>query len=670
VSAASLAVLLALVAAGGDESVPYEKRATYDETLRASLDALHVPSFGPWHVAGPFPNPDRKGHATQYPPESGRVDLAATYASAASKAPVEWRRMDAFTDDGAANDLAVFERGDDVVAYAFRRIDCGAPRELPVALGSDDTLAVWLNGEKLLDLDVYRSLTPGEDRVVLPLRAGENQLLLKVANGGGGWQFSFEPDESAILDPEKDRAVRRLLTRDFPDDPRSGVPGIEAHHWEIEKLRTPRGLLLETTGIDFRADGALVLATRRGDVYVMPRALQGDFAATRFASGLHEPGGLRVDGDSVVVVQKPEITRLRDTDGDGAADVYETLTNAWGLSTNFHEFAFGPVPDGKGGFYGTLGIAIVPGGATRNEQEPDRGSVWHVDANGEFHVVARGLRAPNGIGTDLDGEIFFTDNQGDWVPACPVSHVAEGAFYGQRFALPDRNADVPRKLPACWLPYNRIANSATAIAAFPKDGSFGPFEGQLVVGDLAKASLIRVFLERPNVGGEFQGACFPMRLGFSSGVERFVFGPDKKLWVGETKRGWWSAGSALYGLERVRYTGVVPFEAKAIRIAGPDSFRVEFTKPVEKRSLERPLAVAVEQFTYHYWATYGSPEIETKGLAVESVEVAPDGLSATLRVPGLLALRIVAFRMDGVRSAEGDRLLHAEAYYTLNEFPR
>lgn len=657
-------VLAALLALG---DVPYEKKATYDETLRHSLDALGVPSLGPWHVVGPFPNPDRKGHGTAYPPETGPVDLGATYESAAAGGRVAWRRMDSFAD-GAANDLAVFDRVTDVVAYVYRRIDCAVARPLAVGLGSDDTLAVFLNGEKLLDLDVYRALTPNEDRLVLPLRAGENHLLLKVANGGGGFQFSFEPDRSALLDPEKDREIRRLLTRDFPDDPRAGVPGIESRHWEIERLRTPRGLLLEATGIGFRADGALVVATRRGEVLVMPKALEGDFAASVFASGLHEPGGLAVDGDSIVVVQKPEITRLRDTDGDGACDSYETISNAWGLSTNFHEFAFGPVSDGAGGFYGTLGIAIVPGGATRNEQMKDRGSVWHVDANGNFRVVALGLRAPNGIGTNLEGDLFFTDNQGDWIPACPLSHVEEGAFYGQKFSLPDRNADVPRKLPACWLPYNRIANSATAIGAFPADGSFGPFEGQLIVGDLAKASLMRVCLERVN--GEYQGACFPMRSGFSSGVERFVFGPDKSLWVGETKRGWWSAGSALYGLERVRYTGEAPFEVKEIRVHGRDAFRIVFTRPVDPRSLARPLAVAAEQFTYHYWATYGSPEIETKGLPVESIDVEPDGLQATVRLAGLLAPRIVAFRLEGVRSVDGDKLLHAEAYYTLNEFPK
>ncbi len=659
-----LALTLAAALAARGAEIPYEKKESFDATYRAAKDALGVPTLHSWHVAGPFPNENGKGHATPYPPEKAPVDLGATYESAASPGPVSWRSIETF-GDGVANDLSLFPRNDWITCYAYRRIDSPVERRLSVGLGSDDTLAVFLNGAKLLDRDVLRSLTPNEDRIELPLREGANDLLLKVTNAAGGFAFWFEPEP--LLDAAKDREIRRLLTRDFPDDPRSGVPGLESDHYEIEPLRVSSRLLLEATGLDFLPDGTLAVATRRGDVVLFPKALEGDMTARLFATGLHEPGGLAVVDGEIYVVQKPELTRLKDLDGDGTCDVYETISNAWGMSTNFHEFAFGPLPDGAGGFYGTLGLAIVPGGATRTEQEKDRGSVWHVDRDGGFRVVARGLRAPNGIGKNLAGDVFFTDNQGDWIPACPVNHLKEGAFYGQRFALEDRSADVARTLPACWLPYNRVSNSASAIGAFPADGSFGPFEGQLLVGDMAKSTLIRVFLEK--VSGEWQGACFPFRAGFASGVERFVFGPDRRLWVGETKRGWWAAGPKLFAIERVRYTGRAPFEAKAVRCTGRNSFEIEFTKPLDPRSVARPEALAATQFTYHYWATYGSPEIETRGLEIVSRELNPGGLSVVLRLSGLEAPRIVSFRMDGVRSIDGDRLLHPEGHYTLNAFP-
>jgi hypothetical protein len=120
----------------------------------------------------------------------------------------------------------------------------------------------------------------------------------------------------------------------------------------------------------------------------------------------------------------------------------------------------------------------------------------------------------------------------------------------------------------------------------------------------------------------------------------------------------------------VRYTGRAPFEARSVRCAGASTFVVEFTAPIDARSLGRADALAATQFTYHYWATYGSPEIETKGLEIVSREVAPDGRSVVLEIRGLEAPRIVALRMDGIRSRDGDRLLHSEAYYTLNAFPK
>src|SRR4030095_7065315 len=132
---------------------------------------------------------------------------------------------------------------------------------------------------------------------------------------------------------------------------------------------------------------------------------------------------------TIYVLQKPELTRLRDVDGDGVADAYETVSAAWGLSTNFHEFAFGLEHDGSGAFWGTLGLAIKPGGATREEQVYARGSVWRVDASGRFEVMALGARTPNGTGFGPDGAFYYTDNQGDYIPACKLQEVHRGEFY-------------------------------------------------------------------------------------------------------------------------------------------------------------------------------------------------------------------------------------------------
>ena len=79
---------------------------------------------------------------------------------------------------------------------------------------------------------------------------------------------------------------------------------------------------------------------------------------SRFAQGLHEALGLAYHDGSLYTTQRSELTRLRDVDGDGKADVYETV-QAWPLSGNYHEYSFGPVFGPKGEMTVTLNLAWV-----------------------------------------------------------------------------------------------------------------------------------------------------------------------------------------------------------------------------------------------------------------------------------------------------------------------
>ena len=65
------------------------------------------------------------------------------------------------------------------------------------------------------------------------------------------------------------------------------------------------------------------LSIRKGEVWVLDGVL--DAKPTKvsyklFASGLHEPLGLLRDGKDLLVTQRTETTRLRDSNGDGVAD--------------------------------------------------------------------------------------------------------------------------------------------------------------------------------------------------------------------------------------------------------------------------------------------------------------------------------------------------------------
>ena len=64
----------------------------------------------------------------------------------------------------------------------------------------------------------------------------------------------------------------------------------------------------------------------------------------------------------------------------------------------------------------------------------------HSDGkDGKIERLCAGLRSPAGLGANKDGELFYTDNQGDWVAACKLGHLKRGSFHGQPTSLYDIN---------------------------------------------------------------------------------------------------------------------------------------------------------------------------------------------------------------------------------------
>lgn len=476
----------------------------------------------------------------------------------------------------------------------------------------------------------------------------------------------------AAAKPTADPLAKAPLTRWFHEGerPQGDDPfGAERVHYEIERLPVPEGIVLQGGGCDFLPDGSLVVCSRRGEVWIVENATKepSEHRWRRFARGLHEPLGLKVVKGELYVLQKPELTKIEDTDGDGEADRFTTVSNGWGMSTNFHEFAFGLETDRDGGFLGTLGLAIKPGGATREAQEFARGGAWKIRPDGQFEVLALGLRTPNGTGVDAEGRFYYTDNQGDYIPACKLQMVKKGEFYGQRFALPDREAKVEYTPATVWLPYGKVSHSASDVLLMDRGGKFGPFDGQLLVGDFTNSHLLRVQIEQ--IDGKDQGAVWIFRGGFASGLERFCWGPDGKLYCGESTGGWGAVGSSLFALERVSYTGKEPFEMLSIHHV-KDGFELTFTKPLGASVEPKAALAAAEQFHYHYWATYGSPEIDREALKVRSVEISQDRRKVTLLLDGLKPDRIVEIKLRSVVDDSGQKLVHPEVWYTLNQMVR
>ncbi|MGB4399818.1 MAG: c-type cytochrome [Daejeonella sp.] len=482
----------------------------------------------------------------------------------------------------------------------------------------------------------------------------------------------------------------------------------------IFKVATPEGVILEVGGLVTMPNGNLGVSTRRGDVYIVENPTSASPYFRKFASGLHEILGLAYKDGALFGAQRGELTKLVDTNMDGKADVYETVYS-WPISGHYHEYSFGPKIAPDGSFFVTGNVAFGNEEWWRGESRvPWRGWAMKISADGnKMEPWATGMRSPAGIGV-LNGDLFYTDNQGDWMGSGALWQVVKGDFMGHpaglawtgmpnsplklteakfnslidprktknaqgRYIKPenvvneefktlfDMKKEIPElRLPAVWLPYGILGISTSEPIVIPK-GSFGPFEGQVLVGDQGMSMLSRVFLEKVN--GEYQGASFVFRTGFRSGVLRMAWARDGSLFVGETNRGWGSAGEANEGLQRLVWNNKTPFEMKAVR-AMPDGFEIDFTQAVDPKSATDIASYDIESYIYKYHAVYGSPPVNTEKLKIKGIKLSEDGMKARLVVDNLRKYYIHTIKLEGVREKDNFySLVHPTAYYTLNNIP-
>lgn len=475
----------------------------------------------------------------------------------------------------------------------------------------------------------------------------------------------------------------------------------ESDYYTITTFETPQDTAMEVSSIELLPGGKLALGTRRGEIWFVTGA---DSAAPKFqlfASGQHEIMGLAWKDDSLYMTNRYEVARVKDEDGDGRADSFTTVCDKWGVSGDYHEYAFGSRFDKNG----DLWVLLCLTGSFSSKTE-FRGWAARIKPDGTFVPTCGGIRSPGGVGFDADGEVYSTDNQGPWHGACVVKHLIPGSFQGHPggniwydkvpnmgprpvdpipeafqgdrkrgdktpHVDPDRLVKERARIkelvpPVVYMAHGKIGNSSSFIVCDLSGGKFGPFAKQLFVADQSFSNVSRVFVEEVN--GIKQGVVFPFRSGFQSGLIGGRMDAEGHLYVGGSDRGWGARGGKPYCFERLDWTGKVPFEVHEMH-ARPDGFELTFTEPVDAASGANVASYSMRQFTYAYREEYGGPEVDEKFPKITKAVVAPDGKSVRLTVDNLSKGDIHEVHLDGVKNAAGDPLLHTVGYYTLNEIP-
>ena len=465
-----------------------------------------------------------------------------------------------------------------------------------------------------------------------------------------------------------------------------GTAEEESRYYRLVDIPLPDELAVEAGSFEVMPDQErLAIATRRGDIFLVEGAFD-KYPEPKFkifASGLDEIFGMAFRDDALLVTQQAEVTRIRDLDGDGLADRFDTLSDRWGFR-NYHEFAFGSKPDQDGNIWVALCLS-----ESYHSKAPFRGWCLKIRPDGKTIPVCSGIRSPCGIGPNEHDVMFYAESQGPWNGSCSLKVLEPGGFMGHPVsfnwyelapemgkapALPNTPSrlEVERQrvkelVPyAVVFPYKRMGRSISGFMVDRTGGKFGPFENQIFIGDFSLGVVMRATTEKVN--GVWQGACYPFREGFDTGLLAVQFTPQGQLIAGGTNRGWPVRGPKAYAVQRLDWTGLVPFEIKKIT-ATVEGFELEFTKPVNRELAKKTRTYQLKTFTHIYRQGYGSPEVDQTEPIVTRATVSQDCLSVSLQIDGRVQGHVHDFYLPDLRSAENEKLLHASAYYTLNEIP-
>jgi hypothetical protein len=141
-----------------------------------------------WWLIGPFNNANGNGLHTMYPPEQG-FDSSGTYTGIDGQ-PVKWERFHNELS-GYIDFTKIYQPLDQGVAYAHRTIHMDEAKDVRIGVGSNDGVRMWINSKLVLDHKVGRKAEPNQEIITVHFRKGENSVLLKIDQLGGGWGFYF-----------------------------------------------------------------------------------------------------------------------------------------------------------------------------------------------------------------------------------------------------------------------------------------------------------------------------------------------------------------------------------------------------------------------------------------------------------------------------------------------
>jgi predicted phosphodiesterase len=167
----------------------------------AELDIFNAQFVKNWKIIGPFEAPGGNGLKTVYPPET-ELDFTKTYPTG-SGTQSGWKdyEISGNTIDFIETlNAPAFELKHGVV-YAHTLVKAKEAGEILLLLGSNDDPVVWINNKEVHRKEIGRGVQACEDIILVPVRQGNNDILIKVNQQGGAWGLNLQiSDWKGILE--------------------------------------------------------------------------------------------------------------------------------------------------------------------------------------------------------------------------------------------------------------------------------------------------------------------------------------------------------------------------------------------------------------------------------------------------------------------------------------
>lgn len=427
-------------------------------------------------------------------------------------------------------------------------------------------------------------------------------------------------------------------------------------------LHNPYHSRFRLSGIDFLpGSGQAVVCTVDGEVYQIRNFTDSSTTMQwkRIASGLFQPLGIKVHKGAIYVGCRDQIVVLRDLNGDGETDFYESFNNDHMVTEHFHEFAMGLQVGDAGNFYYAKSARHA-----RTPLTPQHGTLIQVSADGrQSTILAHGFRAANGVCRNPDGSFFVTDQEGHWNPMNRINRVTKGGFYGNMYGYgaPADSSDQAMIPPLCWvdMKYDRSPSELLWV----ESDKWGPLNGSLLNLSYGYG---RIFVVLPEwVNNQPQGGIVQLPIPqFPTGVMRGRFHPvDGQLYACGMAAWGTSQMIQVGGLYRVRYTGkelALPTAMKVLE----DGLELTFATALDATTAENIANYTVGLYDLKRTRNYGSKRFNNRPLTVQKVIVEKGQKRVRLHIAGMQATWVmeVGYQLKSQAGEEVQGVVQSTVY--------